>query len=178
MTDLAALDTYLSSDDSPEECMMLSELDGFLHGVACSPVPIPIEEWMPVALGSTPEQVSAWVFEAIKVMYLNILKRLVDDRQEAKPIFWQAKDGHFIAMDWCEGFMDAVKLRPKKWLRLLDSNTHGQFIIPIIVHLLSEDDNSEMATPQEQLDKTLAEAAEKIPQSVVEINRFWRENWE
>ena len=51
-TDLAALDAYLSSEDSPDDCMMLSDLDGFLHGVICSPVAIPSEEWMTVALGA------------------------------------------------------------------------------------------------------------------------------
>lgn len=41
---LDRLDEYLSSDDSPEECMMISDLDGFLHGIACSPVFIPADE--------------------------------------------------------------------------------------------------------------------------------------
>ena len=35
--DLEALDAYLSSDDSPDDCMMLSDLEGFLHRVVCSP---------------------------------------------------------------------------------------------------------------------------------------------
>jgi hypothetical protein len=25
-----------------------------------------------------------------------------------EPVFWQSKEGHVIAMDWCEGFMDAL----------------------------------------------------------------------
>ena len=32
MTNFAQLDQYLSSDESPEDCMMLSDLDGFLTG--------------------------------------------------------------------------------------------------------------------------------------------------
>ncbi|WP_367115493.1 DUF5046 domain-containing protein, partial [Marivivens sp.] len=31
---LDRLDEYLSSDDSPDDCFMLSDLDGFLHGIA------------------------------------------------------------------------------------------------------------------------------------------------
>ncbi len=177
MTDLAALDAYLSSDDSPEKCMMLSELDGFLHGVACSPVAIPIEEWLPLVLGSPPAQVPIWVCKAIKVVYLNILEGLVSDPPEIKPIFWQTKDGLVIAMDWCEGFVNAVILRSEEWLRLTESGIHGQLITPIMVHLLDENGNSVMGIPQEQLDKTLAEEAEKIPQSVVGIHGFWLENW-
>jgi uncharacterized protein len=30
--DLEGLDAYLMSDDSPDDCMMLSDLDGFLYG--------------------------------------------------------------------------------------------------------------------------------------------------
>lgn len=65
LTDLAALDAYLSSEESPEDCMMLSDLDSFLHGIACSPVLILTEEWMPVALGASLENVPSWVLEAI-----------------------------------------------------------------------------------------------------------------
>jgi uncharacterized protein len=32
--DLESLDAYLSSDDSPDDCMMLSDLNGFLNGCA------------------------------------------------------------------------------------------------------------------------------------------------
>ena len=43
---LDELDQYLSSDESPEDCMMLSDLDGLLHGVICSPSPISSDMWM------------------------------------------------------------------------------------------------------------------------------------
>ena len=38
MVDLDTLAAYLSSDKSPDECMLLSDLDGFLTGVICCPV--------------------------------------------------------------------------------------------------------------------------------------------
>lgn len=105
MIDLEDLDAYLSSDDSPDECMMLSDLDGFLHGVACSPVPIPSEEWMAVALGGDPADLPNSVLEGIAAIFLNIIEGLMTDPPEVEPIFWQAPEGHVIAMDWCEGFM-------------------------------------------------------------------------
>ena len=37
--DLDLLDAYLLSDQSPPECMMLSDLDGFLTGVAIGDAP-------------------------------------------------------------------------------------------------------------------------------------------
>ena len=49
--DFGDLDDYLSSDRSPENCMQLSDLDGFLHAIAVGPEAIPIEEWLSVVWG-------------------------------------------------------------------------------------------------------------------------------
>jgi yecA family protein len=173
MTDLDGLDSYLSSDDSPDDCMMLSDLDGFLHGVACSPVSISVDEWMPVALGGSPDDLPDWVLQSIYLIYDSIMQGLTFDPPEVEPIFWQAQEGHVIAMDWCEGFMQAVSPRPKQWLRLTESGTCGQLISPMMVHLLDDNGNSVIGIPQEELDQALNQAAEKIPESVVAIYRFW-----
>jgi len=78
-------------------------------------------------------------------------------------------------MDWCEGFMTAVSLRPKDWLRLSESGVHGSLLTPILVHLIDEEGNSVMGIPQAELDGTLDAATEAIPNSVVGIYRFWQE---
>ena len=172
--DLARLDAYLSSDESPEDCMMLSDLDGFLHGVACSPVMIPVAEWMAKALGGTAGQVPAWVAEAVGNRFVEILDGLMNSPPEVEPIFWEAKEGHVIAMDWCEGFMEAVGLRPKEWLRLTESGTSGHLVTPILVHLLDDDGNSVLGIPQGELAEALDVAAEAIPEVVGDIYAFWR----
>ena len=47
---LDELDRYLSSDESPEDCMMLSDFDGLLHGVICSPSPVASDVWIMAGL--------------------------------------------------------------------------------------------------------------------------------
>ena len=116
--------------------MMLSDLDGFLHGIVCSPVPVPSKEWLPVALGGSPDEVPDWVLQSIMMIHDSIIQGLTFAPPEVEPIFWKAQEGHVIAMDWCEGFMQALSLRPKQWLRLTESGTGGQLITPIMVHLL------------------------------------------
>jgi uncharacterized protein len=101
MISLEELDTHLSSEATPDDCLMLSNLDGFLHGIACSPVTIQPEEWVPVALGGHMEGQPDLVIEAMMGLYADILDGLAKDPLEVEPIFWQAKDGHVIAMDWC-----------------------------------------------------------------------------
>ena len=49
--DLKALDEYLMSDESPENCMQLSDLDGFLTAIVVGPELIQPSEWMPVVWG-------------------------------------------------------------------------------------------------------------------------------
>lgn len=173
MTNFAQLDQYLSSDESPEDCMMLSDLDGFLTGVVCSPEIIPQAEWLEKALGSS-ERVPEWVTDTLVDRHAQILLGLTSEAPFVEPVFWQAKEGHVIAMDWCEGFMDAVALRPKKWLRLTESGTGGRLITPIMVHMIDQNGDSVLRIPQEDLDSALAEAADKIPGVAVGIFQFWQ----
>ena len=172
--DLERLDAYLSSDDSPDNCMMLSDLDGFLHGVICSPVEIPQAEWLGKAMGGPFNKVPPAILETITDFYDNIVNGLALEEPEVEPIFWEAKEGHVIAMDWCEGFMDAVALRPKEWLRLTESGASGHLMTPILCHLIDENGNSVMGIRQKDLDATLAQAAQEIPTAVVAIHQFWQ----
>jgi uncharacterized protein len=96
--DLEGLDAYLSSDDSPDNCMMLSDLDGFLHGVVCSPVEIPKEEWLRKAMGGPFKKVPPAILQSITDIYDNIVDGLALKEPEVEPIFWEAKEGHVIAM--------------------------------------------------------------------------------
>ena len=52
MIDLEKLSAYLMSEESPEHSMGLSDLDGFLTGVLCSPELIMPSEWLPLVWGS------------------------------------------------------------------------------------------------------------------------------
>jgi Uncharacterised protein family (UPF0149) len=49
--DLEALDKFLVSDRSPPDSMMLSELDGFLTGIAIGPELVRPSEWLPLIWG-------------------------------------------------------------------------------------------------------------------------------
>src|SRR3954469_18284136 len=49
--DLEALDRFLISDASPEDCMQISDLDGYLTGIAIGPELVMPSEWLPVVWG-------------------------------------------------------------------------------------------------------------------------------
>ena len=171
---LDELDQFLSSDESPENCMMLSDLDGLLHGVICSPSPVSSDVWMAAGLGAELKELPEWVVNTLTDRYMEIAQGLAHDPMVVEPIFWQAKEGHVIAMDWCEGFMKAVSLNPKEWLRLSESGKDGHLMTPILLHMIDEQGNSMMGITQDQLDKTLFQASEIIPDSVARIYLYWQ----
>ena len=57
MIDLEKLSAYLMSEESPSHCMGLSDLDGFLTGVLCSPELIMPSEWLPLVWGSNEPEI-------------------------------------------------------------------------------------------------------------------------
>src|SRR3954452_6489267 len=103
---LDLLDAYLLSDQSPPECMLLSDLDGFLTGVAIGPELAMPSEWLPHVWGGEepvfddPAQASA-ILGTIIGRYNAILREVGEGA--FGPIFWKTVDGTVIAADWAEG---------------------------------------------------------------------------
>jgi yecA family protein len=116
--DLEALDRFLMSDRSPPDSMMLSDLDGFLTGIAVGPELVLPSEWLPLVWGGeapefADESEAKAVLGAIMARYNEILPQIADDTFD--PIFWTARGGTLIAADWAEGFLQAIMLRMDAW---------------------------------------------------------------
>lgn len=173
MAELKKLDAYLSADRAPEKCMQLSDLDGFLTGVICSPNLIPPSTWLPVAMG-TSENVEPWIIEQIIERYNEIVAGLNAEPPVLEPIFWQAKEGHVIAVDWCEGFYEALSIQKIFWDALPRSSQGREWMFPILAHLLDNDGKPVLDTKEEQMDAVLDAAAELIPQTVPHIFAYWQ----
>jgi yecA family protein len=127
--DLEALDRFLMSDRSPPNSMMLSDLDGFLTGIAIGPELVLPSEWLPLVWGGeapefADESEAKAVLGAIMSRYNGILRQL--DHDAFGPIFWAARDGTLMAADWAEGFLQAIMLRMDAWDQLLKSKRDGR----------------------------------------------------
>lgn len=179
MSELEKLDAYLSSDDAPQNSMLLSDLDGFMAGILCSPKLIMPSEWFPVAMGLKKDNFTdvgqaTWVTESIMSRYNGVAQMLNSVPSYIEPIFWQSPEGFPIAMDWCEGFMQALHLRTDDWASLLETDNGNALLFPILAHLIDEDGNSLVGAQQEELDALLDSSAEKIPEVVPQIFQFWQ----
>ena len=176
--DLEVLDRFLMSDRSPSESMMLSDLDGFLTGIAVGPELLMPSEWLPLIFGGeapefADEAEAKTVLGAIMGRYNEILRQIADD--DLDPVFWVGRDGTLMAADWAEGFLQAVMLCADAWERLFKSKRDGQLLLPILV--LCGDENGEflLGIPPDDEDRLIEEATEFTPDCVTAIAAYWRE---
>jgi uncharacterized protein len=179
--DLDPLDNFLNSDRAPDDCMGLSDLDGFLTALAIGPEPIKPSEWLPVVWGEgepdfeTPEEGTA-ILGIMMARHDEILHALETDPDNYEPIFWSGEEEEeVIVTDWAGGFLEAVKLRPEAWQKLTDDPDVGGLFAAI---LLIGSDLDEMAVEggelsEEEVEQLLEEGPEVIPTAVIAIHDFW-----
>jgi uncharacterized protein len=175
--DLEALDRFLRSDRSPPRCMMVSELDGFLTGLAVGPGIIMPSEWLPRVWGG--EQTAFADEDEAEVILGTILARYNEILKEVRtatvnPIFWIDRDGNHIAADWAAGFLEAVRLRVPSWRPLFDAKPEWEMLIPIVTLCGDEGFKSALDLPPGEEERVVARAMERIPASVMAIAAYWR----
>jgi uncharacterized protein len=175
--DLEALDSFLMSDRSPPDSMMLSDLDGFLTGIAVGPELVLPSEWLSLIWGGeAPEFADQHegkvILGAIMNRYNEILRQIADDALE--PIFWADRGGTVIAMDWAEGFLQAMMLRADAWTELFKSKRGSQLLYPILALCGDENGESLLGLPPEEEDRIMEKAAEFIPACVTAVAAYWR----
>src|SRR5665213_2879734 len=136
--DLEELAEYLNSDVAPEDCMGLSDLDGFLTGIVVGPELVPRSEWLPVIWGNKAPQFESEdqmkkVIDFIIGRYNEIAACFDSDPEKFEPIFWEEPEGKVIASDWAAGFLGAIALRPEAWKRLIRHRQAGILLTPLLV---------------------------------------------
>ena len=177
--DLEALDEFLRSDRSPSNSMMLSELDGFLTGIAVGPELVRPSEWLPLVWGGEAPEFAGLdeanaILGTIMAHYNEILTQIAHDA--LAPVFWTDRNGALIAMDWAEGFRQAITLRADAWKQLFTSKRMGEFLFPILSLCCDKNGDSLLGLPPETEDRIAEQAPELIPGCVVRIDAYWRRN--
>jgi uncharacterized protein len=177
--DLEALDSYLLSDASPDECMMLSDLDGFLTGIVIGPELVPPSAWLPAIWGGDePEFESAaqmqTILGTIMGRYNEIVAAMTGDPATFEPIFLEAPDGTPIVTDWAAGFLDAVALHRKAWEPLLNHRRAKILIEPLLILGDNEAFADKRVTSALEM-KFYASKPKVIPTCIEGIYNFWKD---
>jgi uncharacterized protein len=176
LVDFIPLQEYLRSARAPAAAMDLSELDGFLTGVAIGPDLVMPSEWLPEIWGmegpvSDTEGMRA-VLAVIMNRYNEILASVRQDLPEFAPILATGLTGEPLASAWAEGFFHAVRFRRQAWKPLLQHKEGRTLFTPLLIALPEAEPDS--VPPPEMV----AQAVGFIPRVVAAIDDFWRERRE
>jgi uncharacterized protein len=175
--DLQALDAYLCSDRAPDNCMGLSDLDGFLTAIVIGPEFIPPSEWMPVIWDDEEPEFESeaemqTILATIMGRYNQIVTCLESNPDDFDPIFWEGPGGEVIASDWAAGFLDAIALRRAAWEPMTKDRRARILLAPI----LFLDDESALKEDYVVWEKVAKEAPRTIPICVTGIHDFWKDH--
>ena len=173
------LDEFLMSDHAPDDCMQLSDLDGFLTGIAVGPELIMPSEWMPtIWQGGQPEfkniEQAERIMGIIMARYNEIIHLLDDEPGAFEPIFYEAPDGRVLAADWAEGFMDAFGLRVDAWDALFEDEDGRLLMGPIMAQLHDKDGKPFIEGSLEEMQEIRAGCAQSLPYVIKDIDDFWK----
>jgi uncharacterized protein len=137
--ELDELDSFLMSDATPEDCMDVSMLDGFLTALAIGPNTLPPSQWLPVIWGGEMVWSSKAKMERITTLIFRhanaVLFYLRDDPDTFEPMLYEnIHDGESVPVldEWCSGFVQAMALDEPSWQPMLDSEDGEELLYPIL----------------------------------------------
>ena len=176
------LDTFLMSDATTNEVMLLDCLDGFLTAIVSGPATP--SEWMPRVWGSTAEDAPTFASDAEEKRITELLTRhlnaiswsLHQDPEHFEPVFdlqvYEGDEREYMDGEmWAHGYMTGINMQRDSWKPLFESKQGPIALRPI--YLLGA---PEVTEAEEELVKTPAqreELSKQIPASVGLIYKFW-----
>lgn len=176
--ELDELDQFLLSDDTREEAMDISMLDGFLTALAIGPNTLPPSQWMPVIWGGP----ITWQSEAQAKRMMSLVFRHANDilfnlrsyPDEFQPLLYEREhEGKKIPIidEWCSGFIQGMALDEAAWRPLMESDEGNDMLFAILLY------GTETGWQQLNDDPALAERHEEfaasLGESVIAIMDWW-----
>jgi len=136
------LEVFLMSDATPDDCMDIVTLDGFLTALAVGPELVPTSEWLPCIWGGQEEPVFESSAQAERIMAIlmrrfnDICRMLGEHGTGFEPLLYKREvkgETVLIGEDWCVGFMEAVDLSVDEWQPLFDAKPDCASLAPILI---------------------------------------------
>ena len=182
--ELDELDQFLTSDATPEECMDIAMLDGFLTALVIGPNTIMPSQWLPAIWGETEEEEMVWDSAEQTRRILGLVMRMYNDRVQDlheeidayDPLIYQSQhEGKPVPIldEWCMGFIRAIQLDPEGWQPIVEADTQeaGGLLTPMLLYGTEEGWN-ELKENQALADRHL-DFADAIGPCVIGIRDYW-----
>jgi uncharacterized protein len=182
--EMAELDSFLMSDATTNEVMMLDCLDGFLTALVSGPAMPKPEEWIERVWGPTAKDAPTFESAAQSEKIIGLMTRhlnaivwsLHQEPEHFEPVFdlqvYEGDEREYMDGEmWAHGYMTGIDMQHDSWKPLFESRHGSEILRPI--YLLG---SPEIAEAEEELIKTPAQREEfskKIPACVALIYKFW-----
>ncbi len=172
------LDAFLLSEATPDDCMDIAMLDGFLTALAVAPTTLPPTTWMPLIWGgqvrwesrAQRDRIEGFVFRHADAL-LNYLR---DDPETFEPLLAEEEvDGQPVPIldEWCAGFVIGMAADETAWQPLLDSPEGEQWLETILLYGTEDgmrDRERDPVPPDEHLERTTG-----VGEDVMAIMAYW-----
>jgi len=178
------LDSFLMSDATTNEVMLLDCLDGYLTAVASGPVRLEQNDWLPSVWGPTESDAPAFTSKAQEEKIIGLMNRhlnaivwnLQQEDEPFEPVFdlnvYQDDEREYVDGEmWAHGYMTAIQLNRNSWNALFESKHGVEMLRPI--YLLGAADVTEEEELLVQTPAQREELSRTIPASVGWIYKFW-----
>jgi uncharacterized protein len=176
------LDQFLLSDATPEECMDIAMLDGFLTALVVGPNTLTPSLWLPILYGETDEDPMKWgsAEQAQRILGLimrhmnDIIWQLREAPDDYEPVIYMSEyEGKTIPIldEWCTGFMQGVQLDAAAWEPLFDAEDAQGVLLPIMLYGTESGWDTLKSKPE--LAERHDEFAEALADCVLAIQDYW-----
>jgi uncharacterized protein len=182
--ELDELEAFLTSDATPEDCMDLETLDGFLAALVSGPEVILPGEWLPRVWSVEGDSQRGPVFadEAQARRILGLVTRhmnavaatLLNSPADFQPVLYEPGDGSEgvpLAARWCLGYITAMELRRERWKPLTADEESADLVMPIFtLTARGEEPDFGVAVRDEEQRRELVAM---LPACAAGIHAFW-----
>ena len=172
VSELKHFEAYLASGRAPRWTMAISDLHGFLTGIAMGGA-VAEDEWLPLIWsGEQPEfgcdEEERSVLGELRALLAIIAADLECSEEGIVPVLMADENGNYDASDWADGFLQAIETNPEPWRKAFDCAKDSLGVVLAACHenheggqpgLLGPDDTDMMVSHLRQLHFVMRSAA-------------------
>ncbi len=181
--ELTELETFLASDQTPEDCMSsLEMIDGYMTSLVIGPESVSRTRWIPYLLNPEKQRTDLFESEAQDERITSLLERHIaaiadqfeNEPENFLPIYemfgYAAEEERELAVEeWALGFILGMELCHEAWQPLFANEEQAMLAGPVFVLGKITDDYETMS--QEEKD----EMADMLDESVIRMFSFWKQ---
>ena len=177
--DLKQLEEFLLSDKTPDECMDISSLHGYLTALVIGPETVLPSKWMPDIWGAEviwdDMEEAQNIFGLVMSFYNTIIKSVTSPAGNFNLLVKSQVSEYEISValeNWCTGFMSGVDISFDTWEQLFESKKDKELMTPI-VFFGTEKGRNTLAKIPESSELKFVHWVDLIQKSVSAVHSYW-----